>query len=512
MRCRVLPGPRRSSIHTGVPAGIETGIGYPAAIIQHLCRITRPVGRSQQRLHRRHARDRRPLGSQVHTGRGHTRHRLQRPFHPTHAGSAAHVVHLQHHRALRHLVAQLLHGLHQLFGRHGFGQRDSGLFGGKVDRHLGHPRHLRQPHLHTTHTGCAAHALDRQYQGLACGLPGAGCLGLRCTGPRRTRTSTSCHGRGSRRRSCRSILFTPIFCIHDHAFHPASLPVPQAHHDRYKSIHHKITCRHTNPVSIRTWSLKRIVRRKTKPTSRTTTCNYCIITNARTSCEARFGETVAQTPSTSQKDQLARGATTITRHLCRIARLACAVRRVSTRIRNQCEDESIHDTRWPSVHIKPPERLLKAVLRAIPWGIDSHHPEQYIPDRCDTAGHGTARHACQHTPSGKHDSPDRPCSLHTFSPTLHIFAPHTASPPISHFPARAQSHRHTQYTTPPASFAQYRRNFVTRSPADSHPRRVRRSPQKSQTRTCSASRYNPLLFFQGAFQRQQTSAPGGSTT
>ena len=132
--------------------------------------------------------------------------------------------------------------------------------------------------------------------------------------------------------------------------------------------------------------------------------------------------------------------------------------------------------------------------------------------RQDTARHGTARHACQHTPSGKHDSPDRPCSLHTFSPTLHIFAPHTASPPISHFPARAQSHRHTQYTTPPASFAQYRRNFVTRSPADSHPRRVRQPPQKSQTRTCSASRYNPLLFFQGAFQRQQTSAPGGSTT
>lgn len=132
--------------------------------------------------------------------------------------------------------------------------------------------------------------------------------------------------------------------------------------------------------------------------------------------------------------------------------------------------------------------------------------------RQDTAGHGTARHACQHTPSGKHDSPDRPCSLHTFSPTLHIFAPHTARPPISHFPARAQSHRHTQYTTPPASFAQYRRNFVTRSPAGSHPRRIRRSPQKSQTRTCSTSRYNPLLFFQGAFQRQQTSAPGGSTT
>ena len=231
MRCRVLPGPRRSSIHTGVPAGIETGIGYPAAIIQHLCRITRPVGRSQQRLHRRHPRDRRPLGSQVHTGRGHTRHRLQRPFHPTHAGSAAHVVHLQHHRALRHLVAQLLHGLHQLFGRHGFGQRDSGLFGGKVDRHLGHPRHLRQPHLHTTHTGCAAHALDRQHQGLACGLPGTGCLylGLGCTGPRRTRSSAPCHGRGSHRRGCRSILFTPIFCIHDHSFHAANLPVPQAH-------------------------------------------------------------------------------------------------------------------------------------------------------------------------------------------------------------------------------------------------------------------------------------------
>ena len=72
---------------------------------------------------------------------------------------------------------------------------------------------------------------------------------------------------------------------------------------------------------------------KQKPIPHTTTCNYYVITNTQTNCETRFDKTVAQNSSGSQKDQLARRAAAITQHQCRTARLACAVRLVSTRSR-----------------------------------------------------------------------------------------------------------------------------------------------------------------------------------
>ena len=159
-----------------------SGLAYSArsctgilATIHHACRIPGLLGRRQQRRHRRQSTHRRPFRGQVHAGRTHARHRLQRPLHPAHARGATHLVHLQHHGALGHVIAHLLHRLHQLLRLQRLGQRHRGPLGGQVHVHRRHPGHLAQRHLHPPHTRRAAHALDGQHESLGCLLqPGAG--------------------------------------------------------------------------------------------------------------------------------------------------------------------------------------------------------------------------------------------------------------------------------------------------------------------------------------------------
>ena len=182
-----------------------------------------------------------------------------------------------------------------------------------------------------------------------------------------------------------------------------------------------------------------------------TTCNYYVITNAQTGWETRFDKTVAQNPSGSQKDQLARRAATITQHQCRTARPACAVRLVSTRSRASAGTN---------------QSMTRAGLPLIS--------------------------------SRRNDFSRRFFAPYPGAPTV-IIQSNISRPPRH---GRTQQNR-TQHDT-------------TRLPAYAFwqvaPQKSDQQPQKSQTRTCSTSRYNPLLFFQGAFRRQQTSAPGGSST
>ena len=145
------------------------------ATVHHACRIPGLLGSRQQRCHRRQSAHRRPFRGQVHAGRTHARHRLQRPLHPAHARGATHLVHLEHHGALGHVVAHLLHRLHQLLGLHRLSQHHGSPLGGQVHVHRRHPGHLAQCHLHPPHARRAAHALDGQHKSLGRLLqPGAG--------------------------------------------------------------------------------------------------------------------------------------------------------------------------------------------------------------------------------------------------------------------------------------------------------------------------------------------------
>ena len=149
--------------------------------VHHPCRIPGLLGSRQQRRHRRQPAHRRPFRGQVHAGRTHTRHRLQRPLHPAHARSATHLVHLQHHGALGHVVAHLLHRLHQLLRLQRLGQRHRGPLGGQVHVHRRHPGHLAQRHLHPPHARRATHALNGQHESLGRLLqPGTGHSRIRC--------------------------------------------------------------------------------------------------------------------------------------------------------------------------------------------------------------------------------------------------------------------------------------------------------------------------------------------
>ena len=200
-RCQPQVAPQRLllgrlAIHSGVSAcffgntcimrisGLACSARDRAGVltaVHHACRIPGLLGRRQQRRHRRQSTHCRPFRGQVHAGRTHARHRLQRPLHPAHARGATHLVHLQHHGALGHVIAHLLHRLHQLLRLQRLGQRHRGPLGGQVHVHRRYPGHLTQRHLHPPHARRAAHALDGQHESLGRLLqPGAGHSRIRC--------------------------------------------------------------------------------------------------------------------------------------------------------------------------------------------------------------------------------------------------------------------------------------------------------------------------------------------
>ena len=172
-----------------------------------------------------------------------------------------------------------------------------------------------------------------------------------------------------------------------------------------------------------------------------TTCNYYVITNAQTGWETRFDKTVAQNPSGSQKDQLARRAATITQHQCRTARLACAVRLVSTRSRASAgTNQSMTRAGLPLISSRRNDfsRRFFAPYPGAPTVIIQSNISR--PPRHGRTQQNRTQHDTTRLPAYAFRQAEQPLQSSHLLPNPSYLCPAHCPPPISYSPARAQSH------------------------------------------------------------------------